>query len=84
MENYIEINEIENKFVICFYDDLIGPCGLIKPLYSQFSEEFPEVSFYFVDAKENKELIETFEINCFPTFVTFHKSEIFERWAGAN
>jgi thiol-disulfide isomerase/thioredoxin len=71
MEEYIEINEKENKFVICFFDDLIGPCALIKPLYSTFSEEFPEIKFFYVDAKDNKELIETFEVNCFPTFVSF-------------
>lgn len=55
--------------VIKFYADWCGPCRMMKPIYSQLSEELSDVQFLEVNVDEDVATTEKYEVKTLPTII---------------
>ena len=72
VHNYREDDpNIKNKsgkpIVLDFYADWCQPCKMMSPILEELSEKHPEVQFLKVNADDEVELTETFQISALPT-----------------
>jgi len=57
---------------------------MIKPIYEQLADKYPEVAFGKVDIDDNSDAAMEFQISAVPTFVFFDGDEPIERFSGAD
>ncbi|EAR99924.3 thioredoxin domain protein (macronuclear) [Tetrahymena thermophila SB210] len=82
--DYFTKVEGQKAVIIDFNADWCGPCQVIKPIFAQYSEEYPNIKFISVNTEKNKEVAQQFGIQSLPTFITLHEGEISATWKGAN
>jgi thiol-disulfide isomerase/thioredoxin len=62
-----------------------GPCQALKPLWQQFTKDFPTVRFQTVDVDDDTtDLAQRFQVTSMPTFVLTDGSTELGRVLGAN
>jgi thioredoxin 1 len=61
-----------------------GPCKVIAPKVSKFSEEYPQAKFFKVDVDEVSDVAQELGIRAMPTFLLFKNGEKVGEVVGAN
>jgi thioredoxin 1 len=61
-----------------------GPCKVIAPKVSKFSDDFPQVKFFKVDVDEVSDVAQELGIRAMPTFLLFKGGEKVGEVVGAN
>lgn len=61
--------EIKRNSVIMFYIATCPHCIAMEPIFHAASEEFPDIDFYKVEAKEHPKLAALYNIDGTPTFI---------------
>jgi len=75
------------KNIVMFTATWCGPCKIIKPAFSQYSEnkKYESINFIQIDVDEADEICIKYKIRSMPTFVMFvNESEVCERVVGAD
>jgi thioredoxin 1 len=73
-----------NDFVIVdFWAPWCGPCQSFAPVYSEISEQYPDIVFAKVNTEEEMELAGHFHIRSIPTLMIFREQVIIYGEAGA-
>lgn len=68
--------------VIKFYADWCGPCRMMKPIYSQLSEELDDVQFFEVNVDEDAATTEKYEVKTLPTIIVLEDDVEVRRHSG--
>jgi thioredoxin 1 len=61
-----------------------GPCKVIAPKVSKFSEQYPQAKFFKVDVDEVSDVAQELGIRAMPTFLLFKNGEKVGEVVGAN
>eukprot|EP01017_Pseudomicrothorax_dubius_P017320 TRINITY_DN1957_c0_g1_i4.p1 TRINITY_DN1957_c0_g1~~TRINITY_DN1957_c0_g1_i4.p1 ORF type:complete len:592 (+),score=138.44 TRINITY_DN1957_c0_g1_i4:61-1836(+) len=88
-EHFVEAMSADEGFIVDFYSYTCPPCMRIKPIYEQLASRYrsicPKLRFYKVNTQgPAREVAQQFEITSIPTFMSFYKGEMFEKFAGAD
>jgi thioredoxin 1 len=75
---------IDKKVVLDFFADWCGPCKKIAPLFSQLSEENPDIVFLKIDVDGIDDLASEFDVKALPTFIFINKNNLTHRIEGSN
>lgn len=59
------------KTVYYFTAEWCAPCIRTRPIVKELSVEHPEIKFQFIDADDNPELVNKFNIKNVPCFVLY-------------
>ena len=70
--------------VIDFFATWCGPCRKIAPVYEQFPQQYPKITFLKVDVDESPELVAQYDISAMPTFVFLKDGAIVKKVEGAD
>jgi len=71
------------KKIIDFYTDWCMPCKKLKPIFSEFSDEFKEIIFIKVNVDEVEEIGIKYFIQSLPTVIILdEKNELISRIVG--
>lgn len=54
--DYFTKVEGQKAVVIDFNADWCGPCQVIKPIFADYSEQYPNIKFISVNTEKNKEI----------------------------
>ena len=76
----------DKLIVLYFHTSWAEPCKALKQVFDAISSEpsNANVSFLSIDADENSEISELFEISAVPYFILIHKGTIFKELSGAD
>ena len=55
--------------VLYFTADWCNPCKKVRPIVEELNRESADTTFLFIDADEERELVENFEVRSIPTFI---------------
>ena len=69
--------------VIDFYATWCGPCKVIAPKMVEYSEKYPDVSFYKIDVDETPDVAAKMGIRAMPTSLYFKNGEKVDEVLGA-
>lgn len=75
-DNLGEVLKQSEKVVVQYGAGWCGNCRLIKPKFKKLSAEYPEISFYYVDAEKFPGSREFAKIENLPTFAGFKNAEL--------
>lgn len=70
--------------VFYFTADWCNPCKKVRPIVEELNRDLPDVNFLFIDADEERELIETFGVRSIPTFIRIEDGKEISRVTGAQ
>ena len=85
LEEFNELIKSESKLIVVdFTASWCGPCQMIKPIFEQMSQDYPNVVFIKVDVDANGETAEKCGINCMPTFQCFKDGSKVDETLGAS
>ncbi|KAL8408047.1 hypothetical protein RB594_006739 [Gaeumannomyces avenae] len=74
-----------NKVVLVdFYATWCGPCRMISPKVSEWSEKFPNIHYVKVDVDTVPDVSQEYGIRAMPTFLLFKDGEKADEVVGAN
>lgn len=62
-------NAINDQLVSCFCADWCAVCRKYKGNFILLAEEFPNITFFWIDVEKNDWIAELYEINDFPTLL---------------
>ncbi|KAF8421608.1 thioredoxin [Tirmania nivea] len=75
----------QDKLVVLdCYATWCGPCRLIAPKVTAFSEDYPDVAFYKLDVDDVSDVAAELGVKAMPTFYFFKKGEKVDEVVGAN
>ncbi|EJT42461.1 GRX3-like protein [Saccharomyces kudriavzevii IFO 1802] len=76
----------DKLIVLYFHTSWAEPCKALKQVFEAISNEpsNASVSFLSIDADENSEISELFEISAVPYFILIHKGTILKELSGAD
>ncbi|CAI4055339.1 hypothetical protein N7582_000304 [Saccharomyces uvarum] len=76
----------DKLIVLYFHTSWAEPCKALKQVFEAISNEpsNTSVSFLSIDADENSEISELFEISAVPYFILIHKGTILKELSGAD
>lgn len=85
-ENFqAEAMESDIPVMVDFYADWCGPCKAMAPMIEQLAEEYAgKVKIGKLNAEENPDTAEQFEIMSIPTFVFIKNGEMVESMTGGT
>ncbi|EEH40309.1 thioredoxin [Paracoccidioides lutzii Pb01] len=69
--------------VIDCYATWCGPCKVIAPKLVEFSETYPNVTFYKVDVDECPDIAQELGVRAMPTFIFFKDGQKVDEVMGA-
>jgi len=61
-----------------------GPCVYISPIFSNLSEQFPNLVFVKIDVDEQKRTAESLNISAMPTFKVMKAGQVVDELVGAD
>jgi Grx4 family monothiol glutaredoxin len=67
-----------------FYADWANNCEQASQSFKQISEEYPDNEFFSIDAEENPEISEIFDISAVPYFIFIKESSIIKELSSAD
>ncbi|MBT4855563.1 thioredoxin family protein [bacterium] len=71
--------------IVKFYTNWCGYCKKIKPAFDKLASDFEEsVTFIEVDGDKAAELADKFQVQGFPTFISFNKGKQVKEISGAD
>lgn len=75
----------ERPVLVDFWKDACGPCRAMVPILEQFGEDHvDEVAVVKVNAVEEPELAERYDVSAMPTLILFRDGEAVTRIVGAK
>ena len=74
----------KKKVVLKFGAEWCGPCHRIAPFFHEMEKKYPNITFRDIDADEEEELAEEYDISGLPTFVFLMDDMEVYRFDGAN
>ena len=75
VNNFLDTNDL---VLFAFITEWCVPCRKMTPIVEEIMKENPNVSVLFLDADENKKLMESYNIQAVPGFIFFkHSKEVF-------
>ncbi|PRZ18370.1 thioredoxin [Nesterenkonia sandarakina] len=75
--------EDSDILLVDFWADWCGPCKQFAPVYSQVSEQHPDVTFAKVDTEAERELAAAANITSIPTLMAFREKVLVFSQPGA-
>jgi len=72
------------KVVIDFFADWCGPCKKIAPIYTQYSEQYTEITFLKVNVDDADGVAEAFDVDALPTFLFLNNGIVVTKFSGGN
>lgn len=70
--------------VLYFTADWCNPCKKVRPIVEELNRELADTTFLFIDADEERELVENFEVRSIPTFIKLEDGKEVSRITGAQ
>ena len=70
--------------VLYFTAEWCNPCKKVRPIVEELNRDLADTTFIFIDADEERELIETFEVRSIPTFIRLEDGKEVARITGAQ
>ena len=70
--------------VLYFTAEWCNPCKKVRPIVEELNRDLADTTFLFIDADEERELIETFEVRSIPTFIRLEDGKEVARITGAQ
>jgi thioredoxin 1 len=70
--------------VLDFFATWCGPCKVIAPKVSKFSDDYPQAKFFKVDVDEAVDVAQELGIRAMPTFLLFKNGKKVSEIVGAN
>ncbi len=70
-----------------FWAEWCGPCKIMKPIFDEIEEEYKDklsIKQLDVDADENRELVEKYNVMSIPTYVFLKDGEVVDHLVGAQ
>ena len=85
-ENFqAEVMESDIPVLVDFYADWCGPCKAMAPMIEQLAEEYAgKVKIGKINAEDNPDTAEKFDIMSIPTFVFIKNGETVESMTGGT
>jgi thioredoxin 1 len=79
-----EVNLCDKPVIVDFFADWCGPCQMMKPVFSELSEDkdFSEVKFAKINISENEEIADIYLVQGIPTLLVLKKGQEVERLVG--
>lgn len=68
--------------ILDFYADWCGPCRMMKPIMKEFEKAHPEIKVTTINADENEEMTEKYEVSSIPCVVVLKDGEEVKRAVG--
>ncbi|PHZ17436.1 glutaredoxin 3-like protein [Rhizopus microsporus ATCC 52813] len=94
MSNLIEIRSeaqfqelVQKKdlvFILNFWAPWAEPCQQMNDVFAELSGKFPALQFLKIEAEENPDISESFEISAVPTFIILKGGKVVEQVEGAK
>jgi thioredoxin 1 len=72
------------KVVIDFFADWCVPCRKIAPIYTQYSEQYSEITFLKVNVDDADGVAEAFDVEALPTFLFLNNGIVVTKFSGGN
>ena len=72
------------KVVIEFYGNGCLNCQMMTPILNQMENVFPAIRFYRVNADENPELVQKYQVMSLPTLLLFRHGEMLSAIVGVK
>jgi len=70
--------------VIDFFADWCGPCKKLAPHFSEFSNQYPSITFLKVNTDKAEEVAQFYEVSALPTLVFIYNNNIISMVKGFN
>lgn len=70
-----------------FWAEWCGPCKIMKPIFDEIEEEYKDklsIKQIDVDADENRELVEKYNVMSIPTYIFLKDGEVADHFVGAQ
>ena len=73
-----------NKLLVCYTATWCNVCKLLIPRLDTISTNYPSVKFVQVDVDQNKELVNSLNIQTVPTVMIYNGTTLINRSLGSN
>ena len=85
-QQFSELSSVNPKTLktLFFYADWANNCEQASQSFKQISEEYPDNEFFSIDAEENPEISEIFDISAVPYFIFIKESSIIKELSSAD
>lgn len=70
--------------VVDFWATWCMPCKMLTPILEELSNEITNVNFYKVDADENTDIVQQYDVRSIPTVIIFKDGEPVASQIGAH
>ena len=60
-----------------------GPCKFINPIFEDLQSQYPELTLKVVEADQNMDIVNQFQVSTFPVFLVFKNGEKIDELEGA-
>lgn len=78
MDNF----DFTHKVVIEFYSNGCLNCQILSPIINNLEKIMPEVRFFRINADDNPDLVQKYQITSLPTLLLFRDGELLSKIVG--